>query len=325
MSTTGDKWSEALREAKAYLGVLRGGGFCYAEGKFERDPGRRRAPATAKKQPQANKPAAGAVSSEAREALKAALSDPFARATASARPASRPVSATTPPARAPQPASARMAGAAPSHPPVGKPKLVTLRDRAEGVKKIAAIEDLEQLHRLIQGCHMCQLASGRTLAVPGEGNPQTELMFVGEGPGYNEDVQGRPFVGRAGELLAKMIEDLGLRREDVFITNVIKCRPPGNRDPSPDEIKACSPFLKRQLELIRPRVICALGRIAILGLLNDTTPITRMRGVWRQFQGIPLMPTFHPAYLLRNPSESQRAMHDLRAVMAKIAELKKGA
>jgi len=171
---------------------------------------------------------------------------------------------------------------------------------------------------------MCGLAAGRTLTVFGEGNPRAELMFVGEGPGYHEDVQGKPFVGRAGALLTQMIQAMGFQREEVFITNIVKCRPPGNREPEPDEIRACEPYLKRQIELIRPKVICALGRISIQGLLRDTTPISKVRGKWRTYQGIPLMPTFHPAFLLRNPGQKRTAWEDLKAVMTKMAELKKG-
>ncbi len=143
-------------------------------------------------------------------------------------------------------------------------------------------------------------------------------MFVGEAPGYHEDIQGRPFVGRAGELLTKMIEAMGLRRDDVYIANIVKCRPPGNRDPLPEEILACEPYLKRQIELIRPKVICALGRIAIQGLLRETTPITQLRGQWRTYQNIPLMPTFHPAYLLRNPGGKRFAWEDLKAILVRM-------
>ncbi len=140
-------------------------------------------------------------------------------------------------------------------------------------------------------------------------------MFVGEGPGADEDRQGEPFVGRAGQLLTKMIEAMGFRREEVYIANVVKCRPPENRDPEPDEIEACEPFLKAQIAAVRPRVIVALGRFAVQTLLRDTTPVSRLRGKWREYQGVKLMPTFHPAYLLRNPAEKRKAWEDLQRVM----------
>lgn len=140
-------------------------------------------------------------------------------------------------------------------------------------------------------------------------------MFVGEGPGEQEDLQGEPFVGRAGRLLTSLIEGIGLRRDQVYIANVVKCRPPGNRNPEPDEIAACEPFLQAQLAALRPRVIVALGKFAAQTLLRDATPITRLRGKLRAYQGIPLMPTFHPAYLLRSPQEKAKAWDDLQQVM----------
>ncbi len=169
-------------------------------------------------------------------------------------------------------------------------------------------------------CTRCKLAGGRTHLVFGVGNPKAELMFVGEGPGADEDAQGEPFVGRAGQLLTKMIEAMGFRREDVYIANVVKCRPPGNRDPEPDEIEACEPFLKAQIEAIRPRVIVALGRFAVQTLLRDATPITRQRGRWREYDAVKLMPTFHPAYLLRNPPEKKKAWEDLQLVMKELGK-----
>jgi DNA polymerase len=158
----------------------------------------------------------------------------------------------------------------------------------------------------------------------GVGNPSAELMFVGEGPGADEDVQGEPFVGRAGQLLTKMIEAMGFARSQVYIANVVKCRPPGNRDPEPDEIEACEPFLKAQIAAIRPRVIVALGRFAVQTLLRDTTPISRQRGRWREYEGVKLMPTFHPAYLLRNPAEKKPAWDDLQLVMKEFGKAPPG-
>jgi DNA polymerase len=164
-------------------------------------------------------------------------------------------------------------------------------------------------------CTRCKLAGGRKKLVFGVGNPRAKLMFVGEGPGADEDQQGEPFVGRAGQLLTRMIEAMGFRREEVYIANVVKCRPPNNRDPEPDEIESCEPFLKAQIAAIRPSVIVALGRFAVQTLLRDSTPITRQRGRWREYEGVKLMPTFHPAYLLRNPPEKKRAWEDLQLVM----------
>jgi DNA polymerase len=167
-------------------------------------------------------------------------------------------------------------------------------------------------------CSRCKLAGGRTNLVFGVGRPDAELLFVGEGPGADEDAQGEPFVGKAGQLLTRMIEAMGLRREDVYIANVVKCRPPGNRDPEPDEIAACEPFLKAQIAALSPRIIVALGRFAVQTLLRDTTPITRQRGRWREYEGVKLMPTFHPAYLFRNPGEKKKAWEDLKLVMKEL-------
>ena len=149
----------------------------------------------------------------------------------------------------------------------------------------------------------------------GVGNPKAELVFVGEGPGADEDQQGIPFVGKAGQLLTKMIEAMGLQREQVYICNIVKCRPPNNRNPEPDEVAACEPFLRAQLGAIEPKLIVALGKFAAQTLLRDATPITRLRGNWREYCGIPVMPTFHPAYLLRNPAEKKNAWLDLQQVM----------
>ncbi len=179
----------------------------------------------------------------------------------------------------------------------------------------ASGRSLEAIRQELGDCKRCKLSNGRTQIVFGVGNPKAELVFVGEGPGAEEDAQGVPFVGAAGQLLTKMIEAMGLRREDVYICNVVKCRPPGNRDPEPEEIEACEPFLKAQLAAIQPRAIVALGRFAVQTLLRDKTPITRLRGTWRELGGIRLMPTFHPAYLLRYPSEKRRAWSDLQQVM----------
>jgi len=181
-------------------------------------------------------------------------------------------------------------------------------------------EPLQAIRRELGDCTRCKLHAGRTTLVYGVGNPAAELVFVGEGPGAEEDRQGEPFVGKAGQLLTKMIEAMGFRRTDVYIANVVKCRPPNNRDPEPDEIEACEPFLKAQIAAIRPRVVVALGRFAVQTLLRDPTPISRQRGRWREYEGVRLMPTFHPAYLLRNPAEKKAAWEDLQLVMKEFGK-----
>lgn len=174
---------------------------------------------------------------------------------------------------------------------------------------------LDQIRRELGDCRRCKLCTGRKNIVFGVGNPRAELVFVGEGPGEQEDLQGVPFVGAAGELLTKMIQAMGFSRDQVYICNVVKCRPPGNRNPEPDEITACEPFLRSQLLSLQPKVIVALGKFAAQTLLRDSTPITRLRGQWREYQGVKLMPTFHPAYLLRSPNEKKKAWEDLQQVM----------
>lgn len=177
---------------------------------------------------------------------------------------------------------------------------------------------LAELEKQVSVCTKCGLSRDRTQTVFGQGNPKAQLVFVGEAPGAEEDRQGLAFIGRAGQLLTRIVEAMGLRREDVFICNVLKCRPPGNRDPEMSEIISCEPYLLRQLELIRPEVMVALGRVAIQTLLRDKTPISRIRGKWHDYHGIPLMPTFHPAYLLRNPAEKRRVWEDMQEVMRKL-------
>jgi uracil-DNA glycosylase family 4 len=179
---------------------------------------------------------------------------------------------------------------------------------------------LDEVRRELGDCKRCKLCEGRKQIVFGSGNPKARLVFVGEGPGAEEDAQGLPFVGAAGQLLTKMIVAMGLQRDNVYICNVVKCRPPGNRNPEPDEISACEPFLRAQLDAIRPEVVVALGKFAAQTLLREATPITRLRGQWRTYQGMRLMPTFHPAYLLRNPAEKKPCWEDLKAVMAVLAK-----
>jgi DNA polymerase len=168
-------------------------------------------------------------------------------------------------------------------------------------------------------CTRCKLCSTRKNIVFGVGNPEAELVFVGEAPGHDEDVQGEPFVGAAGQLLTKMIGAMGLSREQVYICNVIKCRPPQNRNPEPDEVAACEPFLKKQLAALKPRMIVALGKFAAQSLCREDTPISRLRGRLRSYEGIPVMPTYHPAFLLRTPEAKREAWSDLQAVMAALA------
>jgi uracil-DNA glycosylase len=190
---------------------------------------------------------------------------------------------------------------------------VELFSRYPGLDKTA---DLRQLREFIGNCQRCKLAPMRTNLVFGVGNPSAELMFVGEGPGAEEDARGEPFVGRAGQLLTDIIErGMGMSRAEVYICNVIKCRPPENRNPEPDEVAACEPFLMRQIDLVRPRVIVGLGTFAVQSLLKVKTPISRLRGVWQNFRGIKMMPTFHPAYLLRNPGDKRLVWADIREVM----------
>ena len=176
--------------------------------------------------------------------------------------------------------------------------------------------DLAALREFIGDCTRCKLAPLRTNLVFGVGNPQADLMFIGEGPGAEEDLRGEPFVGRAGQLLTDIIErGMGMTRAEVYICNVIKCRPPENRNPEPDEVAACEPFLLRQIDLVRPRVIVGLGTFAVQAVLKLKTPISKLRGNWHEVRGIKLMPTFHPAYLLRNPGDKRLVWSDIQQVM----------
>lgn len=177
---------------------------------------------------------------------------------------------------------------------------------------------LTDLARTADGCTLCRLSEKRKTIVFGEGDPRAKLMFIGEGPGAEEDRSGRPFVGQAGQLLDAMIFAIGLDRSDVYITNIVKCRPPGNRDPEDDEVTACSPYLDRQIELIQPRVLVALGKPASHRLTGTTKPISALRGRWSTYCGIPLMPVFHPAYMLRTPSKKRETWEDLKMIMERL-------
>ena len=176
-------------------------------------------------------------------------------------------------------------------------------------------KDLVQLKEIVLNCNLCNLSKTRTNVVFGEGNVKAKIMFIGEAPGREEDIQGRPFVGRSGEMLTKMIENvLFLKRDEVYISNIVKCRPPQNRDPQIEEVESCKGYLLKQIEIINPKIIVTLGRIAFKYLLNDETPITKARGKIYNFKGIKVIPTFHPSYLLRNPSKKKEALRDLQFI-----------
>jgi DNA polymerase len=177
-------------------------------------------------------------------------------------------------------------------------------------------ETLADIHNGIAGCRLCRLHEGRTQIVNSTGNPKANLMFIGEAPGADEDAQGLPFVGRAGQLLTKIIEAMGLDRAEVFIGNINRCRPPGNRAPQPDEVAMCKPFLLREIAVVRPRVIVVLGNTAMQNLLEIKTPIGKLRGNFQDYFGIKVMPTFHPAYLLRDPHKKREVWEDMKKVKA---------
>ncbi len=174
--------------------------------------------------------------------------------------------------------------------------------------------DLPALARFLEGCPRCKLSRSRTRIVFGQGHPKADLMFVGEAPGHDEDLQGLAFVGRAGQLLTKIIEAMGSKREDVYICNVLKCRPPNNRNPEPDEVASCIPFLDEQIRLIAPRAIVTLGTFAAQAVLGTDEPIGRLRGRWRSARGVRVMPTFHPAFLLRSPDRKKDVWEDMKLV-----------
>lgn len=177
------------------------------------------------------------------------------------------------------------------------------------------IMTLEDVRSMLGECRRCQLCETRKNIVFGEGNPEAEIVFVGEAPGEDEDIQARPFVGRAGQLLTRIIEAMGLTRKDVYICNILKCRPPKNRNPQQEEIEACEPFVVRQIDAIQPKVICALGTFAARTLLKKDIPVSLLRGQFQSFRGIQLMPTYHPAYLLRNPSAKKQVWEDVQKIM----------
>lgn len=185
-------------------------------------------------------------------------------------------------------------------------------------EKVLRLRTLDE--NQVRGCTKCRLHETRTNTVFGEGNPDAQIMFIGEGPGENEDLQGRPFVGKAGQLLDRMIQAMGLNRSDVYICNIVKCRPPNNREPAPDEVATCTPYLLQQIEVVRPKVIVTLGRPATQFILQSKLAMNRLRGQWQVWRGIPVMPTYHPAYLLRNytPQTRGAVWSDLKQVIQRL-------
>jgi uracil-DNA glycosylase family 4 len=212
--------------------------------------------------------------------------------------------------------SPRARPAAEAEPPATSAAVVAAAPAAAHAGGAAA---LQVVRDELGDCTRCKLSGGRKNIVFGRGNPDADLVFVGEAPGADEDAQGEPFVGAAGQLLDRMIAAMGYGRDDVYICNVIKCRPPQNRNPEPDEVAACEPFLKKQLAALRPRMLVALGKFASQSLSGEQTAISRLRGNVRSYEGVPVMPTYHPAYLLRTPEAKRDVWSDLRAVMAVLA------
>jgi len=178
----------------------------------------------------------------------------------------------------------------------------------------SGVSNLQEIRSELGNCQRCKLARTRRTLVFGEGNSKASLMLIGEGPGYDEDVQGKPFVGRAGQLLTKILQAIAIQRDEVYITNIIKCRPPQNRNPEPDEIESCYPFLLKQIQAIQPRIICALGTFASQTLLETDEKITSLRGRAYTFSGIQIFPTYHPAYLLRNPEKKREVWEDMKKI-----------
>src|SRR5262249_54966832 len=188
---------------------------------------------------------------------------------------------------------------------------------ANAMKAVPSVT-LDTIRAEIGDCQRCKLAPKRTNIVFGSGNPNADLVFVGEAPGYDEDQQGLPFVGRAGQLLTKIIESINLKREDVYICNVLKCRPPENRNPEPDEVASCNPFLKKQLAAIRPKVVCCLGTFAAQTVIQTAAPISRLRGKFFDLDGMRVIATFHPAYLLRSPEKKREVWEDMKQIRAEL-------
>ena len=225
--------------------------------------------------------------------------------------------AVTLPQRAPQPAAVP----APARTPAPLPSASLIGAPAAGLPESGASDKgtaLKIIRDDLGDCQRCGLGRTRTKLVYGQGNPAAEVLFLGEAPGEDEDLSGLAFVGRAGQLLTKMIEAMGFTRDQVYICNINKCRPPGNRKPEPPEVEACRPFVERQIRAIQPKAIVALGATATHSLLRTEEPISRLRNRWTSWNGIPVMPTFHPSYLLRAPQEKAKAWDDLKLVLAKL-------
>ena len=221
--------------------------------------------------------------------------------------------AAAPAARVAAPPTAATAPPAPA--PVAASEAHTQDDSAERRRRLAVLADE------VSRCTKCRLHESRTNTAFARGNPDGDIVFIGEGPGFDEDQQGIPFVGKAGQLLDKMIAAMGYDRDDVYVANIVKCRPPKNRKPEPDEVEACAPYLEEQLSLVRPKVMVALGATGVQGLIGTSIGITRMRGQWKLYKGrIPLMPTFHPAYLLRQPAKKREVWNDLKQVMKRLGK-----
>jgi len=195
-----------------------------------------------------------------------------------------------------------------------QPAVPVHQTHASGSSQPVCPRTLDDVAAQAATCRLCSLADTRTQVVFGSGNPHADLVFIGEAPGQEEDKQGEPFVGRAGQLLDRMLAATGLDRESVYIMNTIKCRPPNNRDPKPDEVQACQLWFERQLELLQPKVICLLGRVAAQTVLETDSPLGSLRGRWHNYQGIPVLVTYHPAFLLRSPTQKQKSWQDLLTV-----------
>lgn len=182
---------------------------------------------------------------------------------------------------------------------------------------------LDELKLYVEACHKCKLSDTRNNIVFGEGNPSADIMFIGEGPGHHEDMQGKAFVGPAGQLLTKAIEGIELTRDEVYIANIIKCRPPGNRDPKPEEMEQCIDYLRWQVKIIKPKIIVCLGRIAAVNIIDKNIKITRERGIWKNKKGSWIMPTFHPSAVLRDPSKKKPFWEDFKSIKEKYEDLGK--
>lgn len=207
-------------------------------------------------------------------------------------------------------------------PPLVSSEVLNYLNEKKGTKSLSFETDsnfnLKELEESIRDCRRCKLSAGRKNIVFGEGPPDSRLVFIGEAPGVEEDLRGKPFVGDAGRLFSRIVSSMGITRNDVYICNIVKCHPPGNRDPEPDEIEQCLPILKEQISIIKPEVICTLGRLSLRALIKKDLKITRDRGQWQDYMGIPVMPTYHPAYLLRNPDAKKDTWKDIKKIMDKL-------